>query len=191
MKLFRINIISFRNWIMHLFLCLLIIFDLRTYLVTGSGISIITSGLIFFYLVCYLYLCVLYPKIYIRFFDVIVFLFLCIYGARVYVNIYIDGIYNTIFENNITYIVYFFLLAALPYQACRRIPFSKIHIETLLVILFVFYFLALIYSFSNVCIPATSWTSSWKLRRRKNENCIYGHPGLCRPLPGGPGGRRT
>ena len=139
MKLFRINIISFRNWIMHLFLCLLIIFDLRTYLVTGSGISIITSGLIFFYLVCYLYLCVLYPKIYIRFFDVIVFLFLCIYGARVYVNIYIDGIYNTIFENNITYIVYFFLLAALPYQACRRIPFSKIHIETLLVICNDFY----------------------------------------------------
>ena len=167
---------------MHLFLCLLIIFDLRTYLVTGSGISIITSGLIFFYLVCYLYLCVLYPKIYIRFFDVIVFLFLCIYGARVYVNIYIDGIYNTIFENNITYIVYFFLLAALPYQACRRIPFSKIHIETLLVILFVFYFLALIYSFSNVMTSIAMKTYVGNEGRFEANAMLdtigYGHLGL-------------
>ena len=129
-----------------------------------------------------LYLCVLYPKIYIRFFDVIVFLFLCIYGARVYVNIYIDGIYNTIFENNITYIVYFFLLAALPYQACRRIPFSKIHIETLLVILFVFYFLALIYSFSNVMTSIAMKTYVGNEGRFEANAMLdtigYGHLGL-------------
>lgn len=182
MNLRRINIISFRCWIIHLFLCLLIIFDLRTYLVNGNGISIATSGLMLLYLVCYLYLCVCYSSFHIRFFDVIVLLFLCIYGIRVYINIYIDGIYNTIFENNITYIVYFFLLSVLPYQACRRIPFSKINIEIFLIILFVFYFLALMYSFSNVVASIAMKTYVGNEGRFEANTMLdtigYGHLGV-------------
>lgn len=147
---FSISNSKFILYLAYTLFLALMSFDLRTYLVTGRAISLLTSVLIFIYLCGYFVLIRRYKFVRLRGLDILIIAFFFLYTSRVYYDLYIQEIHHTIFQNKITYFVYILFLSILPYCVCRIIPFSKFRMDKLLCLLSFFYLIALLFSFSEV-----------------------------------------
>lgn len=160
-------------------------FDVRTYLGGFMPINLITSLLI----------CVIIPisffilsksrkRMYrhrIKPIDCLFCCFFLIYGTRLFINLYIEGIKQNIFNNNITCFVYLIFLCVIPFFLFRKLKWTNIDMKFILRILVILYSLGLILSFKTILTDLALGIEHYQGRADANsflDTIGYGHLGL-------------
>lgn len=160
-------------------------FDVRTYLGGFIPINLITSFLIIMIIpISFLFFCKYKRKPLkhkIVFFDSLFCCFFIIYGIRLFINLYIDGIEQYIFNNNITCFVYLIFLCVIPFYIFRKIKWAYIDMKFVLSVLLFLYFTGLILSFKTILSDLASGIEYYQGRADANnflDTIGYGHLGL-------------
>lgn len=113
--------------------------------------------------------------------DILLIIFFFIYGVRMYYNIFVEQLYQLLFVNRFTCIVYYMFICILPYVICRRIPWNIINFRKVLWTLWWLFVLGLVIAFKSVLSILASGDSFFNGRADANtylDTIGYGHTGL-------------
>lgn len=160
-------------------------FDVRTYLGGIMPINLITSIIIILIVPIFFLLVVNARRwnknIQVHYVDSLLLVFFMMYGLRLFVNLYIEGIEQTIFNNNFTCFIYLLFLCILPYVIFRNIDWKSVDMLFVLKTLIFLYFLGLILSFKTILTNLASGVIYYDGRADANtflDTIGYGHLAL-------------